>query len=227
MCGRIAQYKSTQQYANEVGWEEYARSLVFSEPIERYNIPPGTTPYLMHMLDEAPHIDPVFWGYQSAWAREKGIGMANNATIEKARSPYWRALWKKGRAIVPADGWYEWTGERGRKQPWFIRLKSDTPLFMAALTNFKPEHEEAENGFAVVTAEAFGGMVDVHDRRPIVLSAEDARLWMDLAWSAEQAEQIARESALPPESFEWYPVSKEVNRSGNGGPQMIVPITLD
>jgi putative SOS response-associated peptidase YedK len=228
MCGRIAQYKSTQQYANEIGWEEYARSLVFSD-LEHYNIPPGTSPYLMHTLDGEPHIEPVFWGYQSSWAKEKKIAPANNATIEKAKSPYWRALWKNGRAIVPADGWYEWTGEKGSKQPWFIRLKTDTPLFMAALTNYRPGREDGaeRTGFAVLTAEAFGGMVDVHDRRPIVLSAEDARLWLDLEWSPAQIEQIVRESALPAERFEWYPVGKEVNRSGNEGPQLIVPITLD
>jgi putative SOS response-associated peptidase YedK len=227
MCGRIVQYKTKLKYAEEMGWAEYARSLVFLEEAEHYNIPPGTTPYVMHMLDGKHHIDPMYWGYQSAWAREKKIGMANNATIEKARSPYWRALWKKGRVIVPADGWYEWTGERGNKQPWFIHLKSGAPLFMAALSGLNPDHEERESGFAVVTAEAFGGMVDVHDRRPIVLSAEDAQLWLDLEWSAEQAEEIARMSALPPDAFEWYPVSQDVNRTGNNSPQLIVPITID
>lgn len=201
--------------------------LASSEANERYNVPPGTSPYLMHTLDSHEHIDPMFWGYQSAWAREKHIGMAINATIEKARSPYWRPLWKHGRAIVPADGWYEWTGEKGRKQPWFIRLKSETPLFIAALTNYKPDRDAEDTGFVIVTAEATGGMVDVHDRRPVVLSAEDARLWMDLEWSAQQVEQIVREGALPPEAFEWYPVSKEVNRAGNNNPQVIVPITVD
>ena len=113
MCGRIAQYRSKQQYAHEMGWDEYARSLTFSGPSERYNVPPGSSPYLLHALDGKEHIDAVHWGYHTAWAKEKKIPMAVNATIEKARSPYWRALWKTGRAIVPADGWYEWTGEKG------------------------------------------------------------------------------------------------------------------
>jgi len=38
-------------------------------------------------------------------------------------------MWKSGRAIVPADGWYEWTGEAGKKQPWHIRLKTRRPMF--------------------------------------------------------------------------------------------------
>lgn len=40
--------------------------------------------------------------------------------------------------IVPADGWYDWTGEKGHKQPWYIRLKADKPMFMAGITNWKP-----------------------------------------------------------------------------------------
>jgi putative SOS response-associated peptidase YedK len=34
-------------------------------------------------------------------------------------------------------------------------------------------------GFSIITADAAGGMVDVHDRRPVVFSAEDAALWLN------------------------------------------------
>jgi putative SOS response-associated peptidase YedK len=82
------------------------------------------------------------------------------------------------RVIVPADHWFEWTGVKGDKQPWCIRPKSHAPFFMAALTNYRPESpEQAEGtGFVIVTSEATGGMVDVHDRRPVVLTADDAKV---------------------------------------------------
>jgi putative SOS response-associated peptidase YedK len=45
--------------------------------------------------------------------------MAISARIERAATGrYFRHMWREGRVIVPADGWYEWTGEEGRKQPW-------------------------------------------------------------------------------------------------------------
>ena len=53
---------------------------------------------------------------------------------------------------------------------------------------------------------------------------------LDLEWSAEQAEQIARETALPPEAFDWHQVTKDVNKAGNlraNNPRFIVPITVD
>jgi putative SOS response-associated peptidase YedK len=126
---------------------------------------------------------------------------------------------------VPADGWYEWTGEKGRKQPWYIRLKTDKPMFLAAITNYHPDKEPAEGtGFVIVTAAAEAGLVDVHDRRPVVLAPEDARLWMDQDFSTEQAEQLARAASLPPDAFEWYRVSTDVNNARNNDEHLIQSI---
>jgi putative SOS response-associated peptidase YedK len=230
MCGRISQYRSQQAYATEIGWREYAESLqlpsidVPAKP--RFNVPPGIPVWLMHCLaGEGARIDPVFWGYRAAWAREKGLPLAINATIEKASSPYWRSLWRKGRAIVPADGWFEWTGEKGRKQPWHIQLKSGHPMFLAALTNFRPDAQTQDegSGFTIVTTQAAGGMVDLHDRRPIVLSPQDALLWLDDAFPAEQAQQLARNMSLPVDMFEWFAVNPAVNKAGNDSPAFITP----
>ncbi|NMM38338.1 MAG: hypothetical protein HHJ09_12685 [Glaciimonas sp.] len=132
---------------------------------------------------------------------------------------------KHGRIIVPANGWYEWVGEKGSKQPWYIRAKSDEPLFLAALTNHHPgEPDHAGAGFVIVTDDVAGGMLDIHGRRPLALSVEEALLWMDTGISYQQAEQIARTATLREDYFVWYPVSKEVNRAGNNAPHLIEPV---
>jgi putative SOS response-associated peptidase YedK len=226
MCGRITQHRSALAYAEEMGWEVDAFGRFVGDRPPNWNVPPGSTPWLMHRLgDDAEHLDMVNWGYRPAWAAEKGIPIAINARIEKATGPFFRPLWKAGRAIVPADGWYEWTGEKGNKQPWYIRLQTDRPMFLAALTNYRPDQEPKEGaGFVIVTAAAEAGMVDVHDRRPVVLAAEDAALWMDNGLLPEQAEHLARSMALPPDAFEWYRVSKDVNKVGNNDERLIQPI---
>ncbi|WP_107694421.1 SOS response-associated peptidase family protein [Nitrosospira sp. Nsp2] len=48
---------------------------------------------------------------------------------------------REGRVIVPAGGWYEWSLENGKKQPWYITWKVNEPIFMAGLTNFRPNVE--------------------------------------------------------------------------------------
>lgn len=230
MCGRITQIRSYIAYAREMGWDVDDFGRPVGDHPANWNIPPGTSPYMMHTFDDGRgRIDAVHWGYRPNWAVEKGLPPAINARIEKAATgAFFRPLWKSGRAIVPGDGWYEWLGEKGSKQPWYIKLKGDHPIFMAALTNFRPGREDQEGvGFVIVTTDAEGGMVDVHDRRPVVFSREDAALWMDNSLAPAQAEQLARSVSLPSDAFEWFEVGKEVNRAGNNGPHLIEPLNRD
>jgi putative SOS response-associated peptidase YedK len=43
----------------------------------------------------------------------------------------------------------------------------------------------------IITADSAGGMVDIHDRRPVTLSPELAREWLDPATPKERSEQMA------------------------------------
>lgn len=237
MCGRITQYRGRAKYAEEIGWgadPEQSTLVEHRGPgrwgpdrIRHYNLPPGLYPDVMHTLHQGkPMFDTLHWGYRPQWAVEQGIPMATNARIEKAvTGRYFRHMWRAGRIIVPADGWYEWTGEKGHKQPWYIRLKGDRPMFLAAVSNFVPYKERPPgSGFVIVTAAAEAGLVDVHDRRPVVLAPVDARLWMDNTLNADQAEQRARSRSLPPDAFEWYRVSTDVNNARNNDEHLIEPI---
>ena len=69
--------------------------------------------------------------------RLRGLPRCVNARLEKVANGYWGALLLRGRAIVPASGWYEWSDEKGKKQAWHIHLKTREPMFMAALAAFE------------------------------------------------------------------------------------------
>jgi putative SOS response-associated peptidase YedK len=57
-----------------------------------------------------------------------------------------------------------------------------------------------------------------------VLDAADAALWLDPGISPEQALELARQAALPPEAFEWFKVTPEVNRANADSPAMALPM---
>ncbi len=225
MCGRLDQNHTAVEYVAAMHWPHQA-PLFGSAAAPSFNAPPGTYRPLLHRVDDALAVDDLYWGYRAAWAVGK-VPVAINARREKLSNRYWQPLLKHGRAIVPADGWYEWTGEKGHKQPWHIHLKSREPLFIAALAAFGPFKEHAaEAGFVLITADAEGGMVDVHDRRPVVFCAADAALWLDPALTPQQAEQLSHAVALGADHFDWYPVDKQVGRAGNDGAQLASPIVL-
>ena len=128
-----------------------------------------------------------------------------------------------------ADGWYEWVKDPDnpkQKQPFFIRLKSQAPMFFAALAEVHPGLEPHEgDGFVIITAASDQGLVDIHDRRPVVLAPEHAREWLDQSLEREQqAEELALKCCQPTEDFEWYPVGKAVGNVKNQGPELIHPL---
>lgn len=144
---------------------------------------------------------------------------------------FFKQLWPNGRAVVPSEGWYEWVkdpDDTKKKQPYFIRLKSQKPMFFGALAQVSIGLEPHEgDGFVIITAASDQGMVDIHDRKPLVLSPEHAREWLDPGLAPERAEKIAKECCQPTEDFEWYAVGKEVGNVKHQGAELLLPLPLE
>ncbi len=73
----------------------------------------------------------------------------------------------------------------------------------------------------IITA---GGMVDIRDRRPLVLTPDLAREWLDPATPKERAEQMVLHQGEPAEAFEWFKVDAAVCNVRNKGPALVSPI---
>lgn len=228
MCGGFAQYQSVADYIKQLNSEQDVISGWEDTPLERYNVAPSTSVQLVHSSAGGLISAQVRWGWIPAWAKGK-MQPPINARVEKvAEGKFFKQIWPH-RALVAADGWYEWVhdeAEPKRKQPYFIRLRDGSPCFLAAIGQFPEAGSDPRqgDGFVIITADAEGGMVDVHDRRPVVLSPELAREWIDPATTLHRAEQIVLQQGRPSEDFEWYKVDKAVGAVRNQGAQLIEPI---
>lgn len=227
MCGRLDQNDIPRLLAS-IEWADAV--FMRSQADSSYNVSPGSYRPVLHAVDDALFLDDLHWGYRASWAEAAGkIPVTINTRLEKLGSSYWRPLMKRGRAIVPAAGWYEWTGEKGQKQPWHIHRGDRAPLYLAALTPSadpaEPSEHKTGHGFTIITANTEGGLLATHDRRPLVLSAADAALWLDLDLSAEQAAHLLRSVSLPPDAFAWYRVDKAVNNARNQSAEVAAPAT--
>ncbi|WP_455853818.1 SOS response-associated peptidase family protein [Pantoea endophytica] len=221
MCGRFAQYSSRDDYFDSLGLK--SDEITFDpEPIGRFNVAPGTKVLLLSEREDALQLDPVFWGYGPEWWDKQPLINARGETAASGRM--FKPLWNHGRAIVPADGWFEWQKEGGKKQPFFISHRKKQPLFFAAIGKQPYGQDHGKEGFVIVTSSSNQGMVDIHDRRPLVIAADAVREWLSADTTPQRAEEIARDAAIPEKDFTWHPVSVKVGNIHNQGSELIEPV---
>ncbi|MEM9740846.1 MAG: SOS response-associated peptidase [Pseudomonadota bacterium] len=85
-----------------------------------------------------------------------------------------------GRAVLPADGWYEWTGEKRRKQPWRLRAKDGGLIYFAAITDtWRVPGGASVAQIATVTCEPNEEVRPIHHRMGVILSAHEVPFWLE------------------------------------------------
>lgn len=99
-----------------------------------------------------------------------------NARIEDAKNkPTFRAVWRHGRCLIPAGGYYEWTGERGDKQPHFIQSAgNEETLWLAGLASRWQDLLTC----TIMTRAANDAVLGLHARMPVVLNADERDAWL-------------------------------------------------
>ncbi|CAI8799092.1 Abasic site processing protein YedK [Pseudomonas sp. IT-P12] len=225
MCGRLSQYRGIHDFVAVLSIPDALINPVGEQPLARYNAAPTDQLALLHLEDDGLRADKVRWGWRPHWAKDRAAPI--NARIEKvAHGPFFRAIWPH-RAIVPIDNWFEWVDTPGKaRQPWLIRRQDRAPILCAAIGRF-PAHDtppREDDGFVIITADSAGGLLDIHDRRPVVFSPQLAREWLDRATPPERAEQMALFQGEPSEAFEWYRVGKAIGNVRNQGAELIEPL---
>lgn len=96
---------------------------------------------------------------------------------------------------------------------------------MAAIGSTPFERGDEAEGFLIVTAAADKGLVDIHDRRPLVLSPEAAREWMRQDIGGKDAAEIAADGSVSADKFIWHAVTRAIGNVKNQGADLIKPVT--
>lgn len=145
----------------------------------RFNISPGEE---ILVLDAARHLLPMRWGVVPV-GRVNARGRPVMEMIINARSETVfdkSAFQGVSRAIVPADGWYEWTGEKRRKTAWRIRSKDGALLAFAAITDeWQAPGGKLVKQVATVTCEPSADVRDIHHRMGVLLRPDQFEIWLN------------------------------------------------
>lgn len=173
MPGRLFLTRATSEVAAALGVAAPERS----DP-PRVNIAPGQE---VLCLRPGARLDWMRWGMVPV-GRVNARGRPVMETIVNARS---ETVFQKsafagvGRCVVPAEGWYEWTGRARRKTAWQIRPAAGGLLYFAGIYDVW----RAPNGVdvaqvATVTCPPSPDVAQVHDRMGVLLAPEAFETWL-------------------------------------------------
>jgi len=194
----------------------------------RYNISPSQ-PIAAIRINERRKKEYALlrWGFIPEWMGvEKGRPMINARAETVAEKPSFRNAYKRRRCLVPADGFYEWAGESGARQPFHIRpadggLIAFVGIWETVLSDNGSEVDTA----AMLTIAAGPDMHGLHHREPVIIDRADFELWLNA--DERDIDKIAPLLTSRPKGF-WIaePVSTDVNSPGNEGARLIDPIEI-
>lgn len=229
MCGRYAIFgpASASREAKEA-MDRLGVDIVseINQRDDQFNVAPTHRAPVLAAGQHGVEVKALRWGLIPSWAKDEKIGARTiNARADTiASKPAFRAAFKRRRCLVPASGYFEWTGDAGHKQPWFIHAPDNELLVFAGLWEAWRPSEQAEwlRTFTVVTGEPGEVSKDIHDRQPVVLPPETWSDW--LTGTPEEAAAVLGLAHQPDLMF--HPVAKAVGSPRSNGPELVEPIEL-
>lgn len=177
--------------------------------------------------DDAPparRLESAMWGLVPSWAKDPtGAARAINARSETVASkPTFQTAVARRRALVPADGWYEW--RKPERTPFYVH---------GAGLAFAGIYEWWRDGdgpwllsTSILTAPSVGALADLHERMPVVLPRElwDAWLDPDTVGDQELVDDAVASASDAVGLLTMHEVSKAVGNVRNDGAELIAPV---
>jgi putative SOS response-associated peptidase YedK len=176
MCGRFTlTWDPWRRVADRLGLAADAELTGGYRP--RWNIAPTDEHFIVTARFEQRLAQRARWGLVNRWARDnKWAAQAINAKAETlAKLPSFREALRQRRCIIPADGFYEWTGPKERRLPfWIYPPEAGLILFAGLYESWYPEPNWGALTFTIITFPANALVGTIHDRMPVVLDERGA-----------------------------------------------------
>ncbi|MBV9539382.1 MAG: SOS response-associated peptidase [Acidisphaera sp.] len=134
----------------------------------RADIWPTETAPVIRQTDDGAEFAQLRWGFPPV--KPKGPPIINFRS-EGRRFP-------KGRCLVPASHFFEFTGAKSPKSKWRFTKPGEEWFCIAGLWRPTPEGGAA---FTMLTTQPGPDVAPIHNRQVVVLERSDWRAWLELA----------------------------------------------
>lgn len=218
MCGRYDRHTDAAELAQRFGASWHGPTLSPS-----YNVAPTQEVPAIRERQGSREAVPMRWGLIPPWAKDKSIGnrLINARAEGIADKPAYRAAFRRQRCLLPADGFYEWKQQDGRRQPYYLRRRDGQPLAFAGLWARWQGDDETIESCTIITTQPNALVSRIHSRMPVVLMGEAQATWLE-SDNPLLLERLLQ--PLPADVLTAYPVSRAVNSPAHEGPDLITPL---
>ncbi len=179
MCGR---YTLTRRDKFELAAELGVPPEQLDNYQPRFNIAPMQRAFVLRKKAGQRQVLEATWGLVNWWAKDNTLASKYiNARAETAdQRAAFREAFERRRCLVPADGFYEWTGPKSRRQPLWFHRPDGKLLFLAGLYEaWQAKPAERETTYTILTCASNRSIEPIHDRMPVILQGDAAEEWLD------------------------------------------------
>ncbi len=221
-------------FRRAIDWSAYCARLDLvapphvDPPEPQYNIAPSAMAPIFRIAPDGEYaprgaiqVAPAFWGLIPVWwnkpLSEKNFSTFNARAETIAESNTFSGAFRQGRCLVPASGFYAWSGEKGHATPFAIGPKDGAWFCFAGLWS-RWMHEGSEiDTFAIVTCEPGADVAGLASSMPVILDPADDARWLD----PFNAHPEALLRPAPPGTLRVWPAHPAVGNVRNQGAEMV------
>lgn len=214
MCGRY-----TQKQKTEIIKKTYGIEKVIAVVSASFNVCPGQDVATIAGHRER-RLGTLHWGLPSAGKGNRPLINARAETL--SQKPTFAPLLARRRCLIVADGYYEWQQLEGRRQPFYIYMKDESPFVFAGLWNSVQTAEgQTQAHCTIVTTASNALLSQIHHRMPAIIPPASIDAWLDP--KCKNPSQLLKPYAV--EAMKWHPVSNAINSPRNDSPELVESLT--
>ena len=161
MCGRYLMDEDSIHRLQDLS--DYVNG-VFSQGTVR---PQDTAPVLCLKGDHL-YLTPMKWGFTAAQKSSLVINARSESVFDK---PMFKDAVKSRRCVLGCREFYEWNKN---KEMATFTLSGQGTIYLAGIWSLFPDGER----FTILTTKANASMAPVHDRMPLMLTADQVKPWI-------------------------------------------------
>jgi putative SOS response-associated peptidase YedK len=172
-------------YGNRISYRDYVDGfshlklpLRFDPPRPNFEprdeIWPTETAPVVQMAEEGPLLTQLRWGLTARPGAKPAINMRSEGK-----------RFEKGRCLVPASHYFEFTGSTSPKVRWKFTRKDEDWFCFAGITGRALTKEGELKAFSLLTVAPGPDTKPYHDREPVILERSNWRAWLEGAEPAK------------------------------------------